>query len=160
MKRLRFLMIGVALAALLPCGVMGAESWPADAPAVPEGVRRLMQDRNYAEAVKAIDAAAAAKDASKDYLAYLKGRALALQNRYDEAAAVFSPCRTISPRVNGSAAHGLPRLWRWLARAISAPPKSSCAPKPRISSRPIASNKSPTSTWSLPMPCSSRRKTT
>ena len=50
MKRLRFLVIWVALAVLFPCGAVAAESWPADAPAVPERVRRLMQDRNYAEA--------------------------------------------------------------------------------------------------------------
>ena len=98
MRRLRFLVIGVALAALVRCGVAGAETWPADAPAVPEGVRRLMQDQNYAEAIKAIDTAAAAKDAPKDYLAYLKGRALALQNRYDEAAAVFDAMQKDFPK--------------------------------------------------------------
>ena len=45
--------------------------------------------RNYAEAVKAIDVAVAAKDAPKDYLTYLKGQALSLQ----------TPCltRTLMP---------------------------------------------------------------
>ena len=57
MKCLRFVVIWVALAVLFPCGAMAADSWPADAPAVPRQVRRLMQDRNYPEAVKAIDAA-------------------------------------------------------------------------------------------------------
>jgi len=61
----------------------------ADAPLVAEKVRELMQDRKYAEAVEAIDVAAAAKDAPKDYLAYLKGRALFLQKDYDRAAAAF-----------------------------------------------------------------------
>ncbi len=89
MKRLRFLVISFALAVLFPCVATAAELWPADAPAVPQQVRRLMQDRNYAEAVKAIDAAAAAPDAAKDYLAYLKGQALSLEKRYDEAAAAF-----------------------------------------------------------------------
>ncbi len=75
-----------------------AESWPADAPTVPGAVRRAMQDRNYAEAVKAIDAAATAKDAPRDYLAYLKGRALALQGRYDEAAAAFDAMQKDFPK--------------------------------------------------------------
>ena len=35
-----------------------ADAWPPDVPPVAEHVRRLMQDRNYAEAVKAIDQAA------------------------------------------------------------------------------------------------------
>ena len=63
MKRARFLAISLALAVSFSCVATAAESWPADAPAVPEQVRRLMQDRNYAEAVKAIDEAAAAQDA-------------------------------------------------------------------------------------------------
>ena len=75
-----------------------AESWAADAPTVPGAVRRAMQDRNYAEAVKAIDAAATAKDAPRDYLAYLKGRALALQGRYDEAAAAFDAMQKDFPK--------------------------------------------------------------
>jgi alpha-2-macroglobulin len=99
MKPLRFLVIGVVLAALARCGdAAAAETWPADAPAVTEAVRRLMQDRNYAEAVKAIDAAATAADAPKDYLAYLKGRALALQGRYDEAAAAFDAMQKSFPK--------------------------------------------------------------
>ena len=51
----------------------------ADVPLVEEKVRELMQDRNYAEAIQAIDKAAQADDAPKDYLTYLKGRALFLQ---------------------------------------------------------------------------------
>ena len=75
-----------------------ADAWPANAPLVPEPVRRLMQDRNYSEAVKAIDQAAAAKDVPRDYLAYLKGRALSLANRYDEAAAAFDALQKDFPR--------------------------------------------------------------
>ena len=66
-----------------------AETWPADAPPVAEHVRQLMQDRKYAEAVKAIDQASRTKDAPKDYLAYLKGRALWLADRRSEAAAAL-----------------------------------------------------------------------
>ena len=75
-----------------------AESSPADTPSAPAKVRQLMQDRNYAEAVKAIDEAAAAKDAAKDYLAYLKGRALYLANQYDQAVAVFDAMQRDFPK--------------------------------------------------------------
>ncbi|MFW5692691.1 MAG: GDP-mannose 4,6-dehydratase, partial [Thermoguttaceae bacterium] len=61
------------------------------APLVPEPVRRLMQDRKYAEAVEAIDEALKADDAPKAYLLYLKARALHLDEKYDEAVAAFEP---------------------------------------------------------------------
>ena len=77
---------------------MPADAWPADAPLVPEPVRRLMQDRDYSEAVKAIDKAVAAHAQPRDYLAYLKGRALSLANRYDEAAAAFDAMPKDFPR--------------------------------------------------------------
>ena len=137
------------------------KTWPADAPMVPQRVRRLMQDRNYAEAVKAIDAAGGAKDAPKDYLAYLKGRALALQNHYDEAAAAFdamqkdfpkSPWLRQSPVRQGRDAGPEGRFPRRRSR--------SSAPRPSICSPPIASSRSPTSIWSSPTHYSSRRKTT
>ena len=62
---------------------------PSDPPPVAEPIRQLMQDRNYPEAVKALDAAAAAKDAPRDYLLYLKGWALHLNKQYDAALAVY-----------------------------------------------------------------------
>ena len=68
-------------------GVAGRSS--ADAPLVPEVVRQLMQDRDYAAAIKAIDEAGQAQDAPKDYLAFLKGRAQFLTGSYDEAIATF-----------------------------------------------------------------------
>ena len=43
-----------------------------------DAIRELMQDRKYAEAIKAIEAAATQKDAPVDYLTWLKGRALSL----------------------------------------------------------------------------------
>ena len=98
MKRACFLAVWVALAVSFPCGAMAAESWPADAPAVPQQVRRLMQDRNYAEAVKAIDAAVASPDAAKDYLTYLKGQAFSLAKQYDQAAAVFDAMQKDFPK--------------------------------------------------------------
>jgi alpha-2-macroglobulin len=61
----------------------------ADAPLVADNVREAMQDRRYADAVKAIDEALLAKDAPRDYLTYLKGRALHLDGKYDAAIAVF-----------------------------------------------------------------------
>lgn len=57
---------------------------------VPDPVRLALQDAKYAEAVKAIDEAIAGKETKdKDYLAYLKGRALHLQQKYDDAIATF-----------------------------------------------------------------------
>ena len=48
-----------------------------------------LQDRDYAAAVKAIDATSQDKDSPRDYLAYLKGRALQLGGQYDAAVAQF-----------------------------------------------------------------------
>ena len=62
-----------------------------------------MQDRNYAEAVKAIDEAAAAKDAPRDYLAYLKGQSLVLQKAFDAAIAQFDAVQKDFPQ--GDSAH-------------------------------------------------------
>ena len=76
---------------LRPCRpvVIRVEKASADAPLVADKIREAMQDRRYADAVKAIDEAAQAKDAPRDYLLYLKGRALHLDGKYDEAIAVF-----------------------------------------------------------------------
>ncbi|HEV3021748.1 MAG TPA: tetratricopeptide repeat protein [Pirellulales bacterium] len=63
-------------------------SLPAE-PSVPATVKKLMQDRKYAEAAKAIDQAAKEKDAARDWLAYLKGRALHLADKYDDAVAAY-----------------------------------------------------------------------
>ncbi len=59
--------------------------WPEDPPLVPEPIRQAMQDRDYGGAVKAIDAAIAARQGPEDYLLWLKGRALYLAGKYDEA---------------------------------------------------------------------------
>jgi hypothetical protein len=61
----------------------------ADTPLVSVQIRELIQDRKFGEAITAIDAAAQEKDAPKDYLGYLKGRALYLDRKYDEAVAAF-----------------------------------------------------------------------
>lgn len=62
-------------------------------PAVPESIRQLLHDRKYADAVAAIDQALAGPEAvaalPRDFLGYLKGRALHLAGEYDEAAAAF-----------------------------------------------------------------------
>jgi len=58
-------------------------------PKVPEKIRTLMQDRDFAGAVTALEEAIKAGGNGVDYLAYLKGRALHLQQKYDEAAAAF-----------------------------------------------------------------------
>src|SRR5262245_43774255 len=67
-------------------------------PKVPEAVGRAMQDRNYEAALKAIDEAVKEKDAAQDYLAYLRGRALHLSKKYDEAVAAFDALNEKFPK--------------------------------------------------------------
>ncbi len=64
---------------------------------VPVNVRELMQDRKYAEALVAIDAALKKKDAPKDYLGYLRGRALHLQKKYPEAVKAYEQVAKLYP---------------------------------------------------------------
>ena len=59
-------------------------------PQVPTRVSELLQDRNYAEAIKAIDEAVNGQGAARDYLGYLKGRALELSCQYDAAVDQFT----------------------------------------------------------------------
>ncbi|HEX7449417.1 MAG TPA: tetratricopeptide repeat protein [Pirellulales bacterium] len=66
-----------------------ASSFEPVEPATPEGIRRLLEDRNYAEAAKAIERAADEKDADRAWLAYLKARALYLAGQYDDAIAAY-----------------------------------------------------------------------
>ena len=58
----------------------------------------LLQDRNYAEAIKAIDEAVKGQDASRDYLGYLKGRALELSGQYDAAVDQFTALEKQFPK--------------------------------------------------------------
>ena len=62
---------------------------PSDVPLAAPAVRQAMQDRNFAEARKAIDEAAKAKDAPSDYLAYLRAWSLALEKQHDQAIAAL-----------------------------------------------------------------------
>ena len=87
-KVLAFLLYTLALAAT------SVQAAPNDAkltgpPDVPAAVRQAMQDRDYAAAVKAIDEAGRDPKAARDYLAFLKGRALHLAEKYDEAIQRF-----------------------------------------------------------------------
>ncbi|HEV3003964.1 MAG TPA: tetratricopeptide repeat protein [Pirellulales bacterium] len=75
----------------------GPPSLPAE-PSVPANVKTLMQDRKYAEAAKAIDQAAKEKDAARDWLAYLKGRALHLAGQYDDAVAAYEALEKEFPK--------------------------------------------------------------
>ena len=75
----------------------GPKSLPAE-PNVPAAVKKLMQDRKYAEAAKAIEQAARQKDASRDWLAYLKGRALHLAGQYDDAVAAYEALEKEFPK--------------------------------------------------------------
>jgi len=61
---------------------------------LPEKIGELFQDRNYNDALKALDEALSAKDAQRDYLLYHRGRALHLLQKYDEAIKVFAEVET------------------------------------------------------------------
>ncbi|MBN2475322.1 MAG: tetratricopeptide repeat protein [Pirellulales bacterium] len=76
-------------AVLIAVTATAAEPTSADTPLVVEEIRELMQGRDYAGAIEAIDKAAEAENAPRDYLAYLKGRALYLQQQYDQSVVVF-----------------------------------------------------------------------
>jgi len=85
-----------ALVSVCALGVT-ASSLSAAAPTVPEQVLQLMQDRKYCEAVAAIESLAGDEKADQDQLAYLKGRALHFQKKYDEAVAAFDQLNQRSP---------------------------------------------------------------
>ena len=97
----RFLAVFVTLCVLAPA--LGADkpvapvAAAADAPLVAVEIRELMQDAKYAEAVTAIEAEAKKPDAPGDYLGYLKGRALYLDKKYDEAVAAFQQVQAQFP---------------------------------------------------------------
>ncbi len=79
-------------------GAALASAESADVPLVPDKIRQAMQDRKYAEAVQAIDEAAKAPGAAADYLLWLKGRALFLDNRPDDAIAAFDGLQKQFPK--------------------------------------------------------------
>ena len=98
MRHFRVRPAGIVLVLMLSTLLTGTAAWAAtaaaglpspDVPLVAEKVRQAMQDGKYAEAIRAIDEAVQAKDAPRDYLAYLKARALYLAEKYDEAVAAY-----------------------------------------------------------------------
>jgi uncharacterized protein YfaS (alpha-2-macroglobulin family)/TolA-binding protein len=90
----------ILLAAVLGRAVPLAAAEPAtpDVPLVGEKIRQAMQDAKYPEAIAAIKESLPAKDAAKDYLTYLMGRALYLQKEYDQAAAAFDQLQKDYPQ--------------------------------------------------------------
>lgn len=83
----------VSLLLFAPTALMAADPL-APQPHVPENIARLMKDRQYAEAVAAIDGLlksppAEGEKLSRDYLTYLKGRALHFDQKYDAAIAAY-----------------------------------------------------------------------
>jgi TolA-binding protein len=64
-----------------------AEEWVAAVRLMPAPVRQALQDRDYPAAVKAIEELQKTKPADRDYLAYLRGWALCLDKKYDQAVA-------------------------------------------------------------------------
>ena len=77
----------VALVSLSASPLPAADPASGEVPVVARKVRQLMQDRNYPEAIAAIEEAAAAEDAPRDYLAYLKGRSYYFASQYDSTVA-------------------------------------------------------------------------
>ena len=78
---------------------MSADPWPADAPPVPEKVRQLMQDRNYAEAVKAIDEAAARQSGARRLSGSISRAGPApATGQYDKAIATFDTMQKEFPK--------------------------------------------------------------
>lgn len=69
----------------------------ADAPPIDDAIRQLLQDRDYGRALEAIHAAMAEDGAVLDYLTYLRGRALFLQEEYAKAVQVFRLLDTSFP---------------------------------------------------------------
>ncbi len=67
------------------------------APPICNSIRQLLQDRNYVESLRVIQATMARQGTPLDYLAYLKGRALFLQGNYAEAAQVLRSLDTSFP---------------------------------------------------------------
>ena len=78
-------------------GTMCVVSYAAE-PKVPVDIRQSMQARDYEAAIKLIDAVEDAQRADLDYLAYLKGRALHFQGKYDEAVASFDAMLQAFPK--------------------------------------------------------------
>jgi hypothetical protein len=82
--------------ATAPAGEKTNELQPL-APPIDGSIRQLLQDRNYAEALRVIHEAMARDGAPLDYLTYLKGRALFFQGEYAKAAQVLSLLDTSFP---------------------------------------------------------------
>ncbi len=66
-------------------------------PRVPPSIQELMQQRQYEAAVSAMDNVQAGDDVDLDYLAYLRGRALHLQEKYDEAISAYQQMQQEHP---------------------------------------------------------------
>lgn len=67
------------------------------APPIDDAIRQHLQDRDYGRALEAIHAAMAEDGAPLDYLTYLRGRALFLQEEYAKAVQVFRLLDTSFP---------------------------------------------------------------
>ena len=90
----------LTLLVCIPMSALAADR-PAAAiktPLASSAIRQLMQDGKYTDAVQAIDEALKVKDAPREYLTYLKGRALHLDKKYDEAIALFEQLAKDSPK--------------------------------------------------------------
>ncbi len=116
-------LIGMALpAAAAPAAPVEKPS--ADAPLVADKIREAMQDRRYADAVKAIDEAAG--QGSKTPRATTCSISKAAHCTSTASTTRPSPSSTSSarnfPTALGHAGHASPRPCRWPAKATSAAP--------------------------------------
>jgi uncharacterized protein YfaS (alpha-2-macroglobulin family)/TolA-binding protein len=71
-------------------GVLALSLFTSTDRTLPANVRDVMQDRNYPAAMAAIEEALKAPDADRPRLLYLRGRALLLQNKNEQAATEFA----------------------------------------------------------------------
>lgn len=83
----------VALAIGMVTSVRGQEI-----PLAPAEIAQLMQDRDYAKAIEAIDKALGDNPESPDYLRFLRGRAFHFQERYDDAITAFDELAKRHPK--------------------------------------------------------------
>ena len=128
-----------------------------DAPKIPVEIRDLLENRQYPQAIAAIDAAMKVKDAPRDYLEYLKARALHLQQKYDDAVAAYELWKKNSRKAFGPSERNSAGRFRWLGKGISNRPSEFIARKPSGCCPPIASRKSPSCIWNSPTRSSNRK---
>ena len=113
----------VAAAAAPATRVVPGERASADAPLVADKIREAMQDRRYADAVKAIDEAVGSRTPKTPRATTCSiskaGRCTSTASTTRRSPSSTNSARSF-PKAPGHAGHALPRPSRWPARATSA----------------------------------------